>query len=279
MASDYAALSQLANQISRSAMDVARTNKSAADAANAASRQAQFAQYKFNSELMDRSIAAQFGMQNSANAFAAEQAALGRSENQRMWEQTANFNAQQQAAVMEFNSLEAQKQRDWQERMSNTAIQRQVADLKASGLNPILAANYMGANIGSGASASLGSGASMGSISAPTASAHMGSAASGSVGSYTGILENTSNQLALFGAIASGVQSLLDSGILSGSSSDAIGKEIGAGVDRAIMKLFGYDDMNKFKSDLGRTYQKWPDWMLTKVAKDLKYDYARSHSR
>lgn len=52
---------------------------------------------------------------------------------------------------------EAQKNRDWQEEMSNTSIQRRMADLKAAGLNPLLATSSAsaGASTPSGAQADI----------------------------------------------------------------------------------------------------------------------------
>lgn len=70
-------------------------------------------------------------------------------------EEDAIFNAAQaQREANEFNASEAQKQRDWSEAMSATAHQREVKDLQAAGLNPVISAFGSGASVGSGAAAS-----------------------------------------------------------------------------------------------------------------------------
>lgn len=66
-----------------------------------------------------------------------------------------DFQTQANQIAMDFNAAEAAKTRDWQTWMSNTAHQREIEDLKAAGLNPVLSASGgNGAAVGSAGTAS-----------------------------------------------------------------------------------------------------------------------------
>ena len=83
------------------------------------------------------------GVAQANNAWSAGQAQI-----QREWQEKQN------AKAMAFNLNEAAKNRNWQKMMSDTAHQREVRDLMAAGLNPVLSAmNGNGASVGSGATA------------------------------------------------------------------------------------------------------------------------------
>lgn len=82
-----------------------------------------------------------------AQAFQAQQAGIDRHYAVSMFNTAA-----------QFNRVEAQTQRDWQERMAGSSYQRAVADLAKAGMNPMLAYAQGGAQTPSGATASTSGG-------------------------------------------------------------------------------------------------------------------------
>lgn len=128
------------------------------------------------------SAAGQFGSIFGALQGIADQ---NTSSSAKQAEELRKWQEEQYRIMREYNSAEAQKNRDWQERMSSSAHQREVRDLIAAGLNPVLSVTG-----GSGAAVTSGATASS---SAPSGA--MGSVDNSATGAVAGLFGSLLNSL------------------------------------------------------------------------------------
>lgn len=98
----------------------------------------------FGGSSYDDVLSQLYSISGQNNAWSAQQA-----------QKQMDFQSAEAAKVRQFNHDEAELNRSWQEMMSSTAHQREIKDLSAAGLNPVLSAmGGSGAPVTSGATAS-----------------------------------------------------------------------------------------------------------------------------
>lgn len=193
----------------------ASTNAKAAAAANAMQWKMFEAQMGFNQSEAEKSRAFNAEQADISRQFSADQANIANAFTESMWSKAAEYNLTNAREAREWSAQQAQIQRDWQERMDNTQVLRRMQDLKSAGINPILAGGLT-AGTPSGAMGTT-SAPTMGSATGQQASSSSASGSAASAGLPSAYMENTSNELALFGAainaIGVGIDKLAKAGV------------------------------------------------------------------
>lgn len=179
------------------------------------------------------------------------------------------WSASQAEITREYNSIEAAKNRNWQEMMSNTAHQREVKDLLAAGLNPIL-------------SATGGSGASVGSGATAAASSASGSKADTDNSASTAIVQLFGHQLDTMTKLAEGSVSALTSMANTDKTTAAsrFAAQLGLtgtmySVDRSPWGMIG-NALSSALGVLGSSLSTWPADLINGLAKLLGKDDSSS---